>query len=278
MNKIHYPKFDAKLTFLGGQTLTWEEEFYPDKTVFWGFYSKYIIQIKYDIKKEVLYWQTYPQQDRYDIIKKILRFDYYFEDHSKLEIDTLISETKNIIPSPIIVLEQEFLTTAVAFIISQNNNIKRIKKIITKVRHTLGQRIFIKNKEYHLFPTHNELVSLVNSNKIYEYGLGYRSSYLIDFISRYNNINTTDPVELEKQLLSVKGIGPKVCDCILVFSGVKKDTTPVDVWTKRGVKQLFNFETKNYKKMRYILSHRFKDVTYIAGQYIFEYARLAKLQ
>lgn len=278
MNKIYYPKFDTRLTFLGGQTLTWEEEVYSDDKVFWGFYSEYIIQTKYDIKKEILYWQTYPQKDRYEVIEKLLRLKYYLTDHTKLETDKTILKIKNTISLPILVLEQEFFSTALAFIISQNNNIKRIKKIITSLRISFGEKIFINNKEYYLFPRYEKLKKLLHSDEIYKYGLGYRSKYVLDFIAKYNDIDIKNTNRLRKQLLSIKGIGPKVCDCILVFSGIKKDATPIDVWTKRGIKHLCQFETNNYNKLSNLLADRFKDVTYIAGQYIFEYARLAKLQ
>ncbi len=278
MNKIYYPALNTKLTFLGGQTLTWEEEFCSDDKVFLGFYSEYIIQIKYDIKKEILYWQTYPQKDRYEIIEKLLRLKYYFTDHANLETDQKIVQINNTISLPIVVLEQEFFSTALAFIISQNNNIKRIKKIINSLRFSFGEKIFIDNKEYYLFPKYENLKKLLHSNEIYKYGLGYRSKYVLDFIEKYKDIDIRNTNELEKQLLSIKGIGPKVCDCILVFSGIKKYATPIDVWTKRGIKHLFQFETNSYNKLRNLLADKFKNVTYIAGQYIFEYARLAKLQ
>jgi len=132
--------------------------------------------------------------------------------------------------SGIHILNQDPVEMIISFIISQNNNIPRIKSIIEKICESLGEDM----GDYYAFPTLNKLAKA--GEEFYKgIGAGYRAAY-IDRVSNYLlNINieeikglSTD--DLRTFLLSLYGVGRKVCDCIILFGFSRMDSFPVDTW------------------------------------------------
>lgn len=127
-------------------------------------------------------------------------------------------------------LRQDKLEMIISFIISQNNNIPRIKGIIEKICENLGE----KKEFYYAFPTLEKLASA--GEEFYKsIGAGYRAAYLDRVSNELLNINIDDlnnlsTIELREKLLSLYGVGRKVADCILLFAFNRYDVFPVDTW------------------------------------------------
>ena len=185
------------------------------------------------------------------------------------------------------ILNQDLWETIISFIISANNNIPRIKGIIERLSKKYGKEIEWNNTKYYTFPTAKALKD-VTVQEYRELGLGFRDIRLyetthmildkkVDLEAMKNNPNT---MEVREQLLSLSGVGPKVADCILLFSDLKRfEVFPIDVWVRRVMNDLYIYnedETKvNKKQIEKIAQEKFGDLAGLAQQYLFYWRREA---
>lgn len=185
------------------------------------------------------------------------------------------------------ILNQELWETIISFIISANNNIPRIKGIIERLSKNYGKKIEWNEKEYYTFPTPEELKN-VTVEEYRSLGLGFRDIRLyettkmilekeVDLEELQNNPNTK---EVRDKLLTLSGVGPKVADCILLFSTLKRfEVFPIDVWVRRVMNDLYiknEDENKVSKKQIEILAkEKFGDLAGLAQQYLFYWRREA---
>ncbi len=185
------------------------------------------------------------------------------------------------------ILNQDLWEMIISYIISANNNIPRIKGIIERLSKSYGKPIQFQGKTYYTFPTIEKLknVSVEDYRKL---GTGFRDIRLyetvhmildkkVDLQEMQNNPNT---IEVREQLLSLSGVGPKVADCILLFSTLKRfEVFPIDVWVRRVMNELYiknEDETKVNKKEIEKLAHdKFGNLAGIAQQYLFYWKREA---
>ncbi len=182
-------------------------------------------------------------------------------------------------------LNQDLWETIISFIISANNNIPRIKGIIERLAKKYGSKITWKQKEYYTFPTPEQLKNVT----IQEYrslGLGFRDKRIyettqmvcnkqIDLGKMHQNPNT---FEVREQLLSLSGVGPKVADCILLFSTLKRlEVFPIDVWVRRVMNDLYiksKDENKiDKKQIERMANEKFGNLAGLAQQYLFYWRR-----
>lgn len=185
------------------------------------------------------------------------------------------------------ILNQELWETIISFIISANNNIPRIKGIIERLSKNYGKKIEWNGKEYYTFPTPEELKN-VTVEEYRSLGLGFRDIRLyettkmildkeVDLEKLQNNPNT---IEVREKLLSLSGVGPKVADCILLFSNLKRfEVFPIDVWVRRVMNDLYiknEDENKVSKKqIENLAKDKFGDLAGLAQQYLFYWRREA---
>ena len=185
------------------------------------------------------------------------------------------------------ILNQDLWEMIISYIISANNNIPRIKGIIERLSKTYGQEIEWNGEKYYTFPTAEELkdVSVEDYRKL---GAGFRDIRLyetvhiildkkVDLEEMQNNPNT---LEVREQLLTLSGVGPKVADCILLFSTLKRfEVFPIDVWVRRVMNELYiknEDETKvNKKQIEKIAQEKFGNLAGLAQQYLFYWKREA---
>lgn len=183
------------------------------------------------------------------------------------------------------ILNQDLWETLISFIISANNNIPRIKGIIERLSKTYGKKIMWNNKEYYTFPTPQEL-SKASVQDLRTLGLGfrdvrvYRTTKIInENKSKLEELqNEKDINRLREKLLEFPGVGPKVADCIMLFSSLKKlEVFPIDVWVRRVMNELYiknQDETKvNKKEIENLAKEKYGNLAGIAQQYLFYWRR-----
>ncbi|MCL1803387.1 MAG: hypothetical protein FWG30_07070 [Eubacteriaceae bacterium] len=141
------------------------------------------------------------------------------------------------------ILKQDPWEATISFIISQNNNIPRISKTIEKLCYSYS--------EAGIFPSSEDIVQ-GGKGKLEEMGLGYRDSYVFsaaqmhyDGMLDFEAISHMATNDARSRLMQLKGIGPKVADCILLFSLGKTDACPHDVWMKRALSSLYGLSGKD---------------------------------
>jgi len=148
------------------------------------------------------------------------------------------------------ILNQPLFETCCSYILSQQNNIPRIQKMIFALsdKYSSVTDVF-EEKEYKLFPSYEDLKKCTIDN-FKELGFGYRAEYLFDFIQSWPQISarlksTTDYEEHFKILKECQGIGDKVANCICLYGLNHLESFPIDVWMKRILKE--HYEDKNRK-------------------------------
>lgn len=167
------------------------------------------------------------------------------------------------------VLNQEPWETLCSFIISQNNNIKRIKGIISRLCENFGE----KHDGWYSFPS-AEIISKLTIDDLAVLRSGFRAKYILDAAQKIANgevdlskLYTIPTDDARNELMKIKGVGPKVADCVLLFSLRHVEAFPKDVWIKRAMETLFGGN----------LPEVALPYAGIVQQYIFFYARDTKL-
>ena len=170
--------------------------------------------------------------------------------------------------SGIRILKNDVFEMVVSFIISANNNIKRIQKIIFSLRDQVAHG--------KAFPTQEQLCKLTVED-FYKLGLGYRAPQLYKALRQFSEAELHEwqslatPL-LRKKLISISGIGPKVADCILLFGYGRKDVFPVDTWIYKMYNKFYS-PLENREKIRQNFVNIFGDLSGYAQQYLFYYQR-----
>ena len=185
------------------------------------------------------------------------------------------------------ILNQDLWEMIISYIVSANNNIPRIKGIIERLSKAYGDEIEWNGKKYYTFPTPEQLkdVTVEDYRKL---GTGFRDIRLYETVHMILDKkvdleqlqNEPDTNKVREQLLTLSGVGPKVADCILLFSTLKRfEVFPVDVWVRRVMNELYiknEDETKVNKKQIEKLAHeKFGNLAGIAQQYLFYWKREA---
>ena len=176
------------------------------------------------------------------------------------------------------ILRQPPEETLYHFIISQNNNIPRIKQSIEKLAEKVGKKCSSPFGEYYAFPSSSELLTLSESD-LKSCGLGYRAEYISklakNIVDGLNVSLYTDlPVEtLYKNLTAIKGVGDKVANCVILFGYHKTASFPVDTWIEKIYRENFNGVIKDRKKITEYFINLFGENAGYYQQYLFYYKR-----
>lgn len=182
------------------------------------------------------------------------------------------------------ILNQDRFECLISFIISQNNRIPMIKKVISNISKKYGRYIgSVDGEEYYAFPNPEELIKADEAG-LMECKTGFRAKYIIDAVQKviHGEINLNaddmDTETLRKMLMTIKGVGPKVADCTMMFSFGRCETFPTDVWVKRIMSELyFNGREASVKEIHQKAEECFGNYAGYAQQYLFNYARQFKI-
>lgn len=167
------------------------------------------------------------------------------------------------------ILNQDPYEMLISFIVSANNHIPRIKGILSRICEGLGE----KKDGYFAFPSPEAMAS---KDEAYytALGAGYRAAYLSETAKAVaDGFDLEKPRylsgdEANKYLCTLKGVGPKVADCILLFAYHKSDVFPVDTWIRKVYKDMTGKEGSNKEIRKYLVS-TYGNLSGYAQQYLF---------
>ena len=182
------------------------------------------------------------------------------------------------------ILKQEFFENLLSFIISQNKQIPHIMKIVDDIANKYGDKLGeYEGREYYSFPTVEQLKNATEED-FKALKTGFRAPYLMDAIKLVadgsinpDNFKDLSTLEVEKELIKIKGVGTKVANCVLLFSLGRRDAFPVDVWIQRIMEELYYNGEKTKKEVIIdFAKEHFGEYGGYAQQYLFYYARDGK--
>lgn len=183
------------------------------------------------------------------------------------------------------ILNQDFFETLISFIISQNKQIPHIKKIVADVSAKFGTYMgTYGGVDMYTFPTLEQLTN-ASEEDFKELKTGFRAPYIMDAIRR-NMAGQFDEKELRgmdyescvKELMTIKGVGEKVANCVSLFGLGKKEAFPVDVWIKRIMETMYFDGVDTPKdKIAAFAKEQFGELGGFAQQYLFYYGKTIKM-
>ena len=272
--------FELKDIFECGQCFRWNEN--EDKS-YTGVIKQGVLKVKKEDGKIIFTGMLDGD------IKEIV--EYYFDlnrdyEEIKRELSNIDKYLKESIQygSGIRILNQDLWEMIISYIISANNNIPRIKGIIERISKKYGTEIEWNGEKYYLFPTVEQL-SKASVQDFRDLGAGFRDIRLYETTKKILNkkvdlkkLEKEDTITAREKLLTLSGVGPKVADCILLFSTLKRfDVFPIDVWVRRVMNELYiKSEDENKvskKEIMDLAEQKFGNLEGIAQQYLFYWKR-----
>lgn len=254
---------DLEQTLDCGQSFRWKKQ---DDHSFKGVAYNKSVSMK--MQGDTLYIDNATEADFLNIWKNYLDLDLDYgrirKDISK--IHPVLKDASKYAPG-IRILQQEPYEALCTFIISQNNNIKRIKGIVERLCQSFGEKL--PDGEY-TFPK-AEAIAQLTEEDLAPLRAGFRNKYIIDGAKKVasGEVNleickTLPYEEARAELMKIKGVGVKVADCTLLFGMHRIEAFPIDVWMRRAMDKLFpNMTAEDFGKY-----------AGIAQQYIFHYSRM----
>ena len=277
--------FNLEHIFECGQYFRWNKQ--GDNT-YLGVAEKYVIRLEKK-NKDIIFKGNKTKNSKFKNLEEFV--EYYFDlntDYSKYKeklskVDNYLDESIKF-GEGIRILKQDVWECIISFIISANNNIPRIKKIIERIALNYGEKIEFEGNTYYTFPTPEEL-SKASVEDLRNLGTGFRDKRIYNttqiilsnekYIENLKQMKTTK--QMKEELLKLDGVGPKVADCILLFSLQRFDAFPIDVWVRRVMNDLYihnEDENKVNKKMiQKLAEEKFLGIPGIAQQYLFYWKR-----
>ena len=275
--------FISKDIFECGQCFRWKEE---EDGSYTGIFENNILNVKQE--ENIVIFKGICDGNIKEIVNRYFDLDRDYEEIQEIlskvdkDIKTSIEYGKGIR-----ILNQNLWEMIISFIISANNNIPRIKGIIEKISKKYGTKIEWNNKVFYSFPTPEQL-SKASVEDLRNLGLGFRDKRVYE-TTKIIAEKKVDLEQLEQEkdtekvrevLLALPGVGPKVADCVLLFSTLKRlEVFPIDVWVRRVMNDLYihNEDEQKVSKIEImkVANDKYGNLAGIAQQYLFYWKREA---
>lgn len=231
--------FSLDYTLSCGQTFRWEKM----DDWWYGVVDRNVVKIRQRDDKLLFY--TFPEEGDVEFIESYFRLDddlpYILSQINKdVEIEKAIQRFYGLR-----IVRQDPWECLISYICATNANIHLIKNMILNMARGLGRRIDFEGRRFYTFP---EPVALARAslNELRRCKSGYRAKYVLETSRRIldgelqlDSLRKLGYEGARKRLASLPGVGPKVADCVLLFSLGKLEAFPVDIWVKRIILELY---------------------------------------
>jgi N-glycosylase/DNA lyase len=266
--------FDPVHTFECGQCFRWRREADGSYTVIAGSnaanisYLDGILKLKNtSIERFKEFWFDYFDLERdYSWIKRQIVKDEIMEEAVKFG-------------NGIRILKQDLFETLISFIISSNNRIPMIMKVVASICRNYGNEIEYNGEKFNAFPEAMRLAS-TSLEELSGCKGGFRCKYIrtaSEMVAKgeidLTSLKGVDIDSCRNLLMKIPGVGRKVADCTILYSGTRYDVFPTDVWVKRVMEELYFKKEASFKEIHSFAVSKFGDLSGFAQQYLFYYAR-----
>ena len=276
---------DLQANLMGGQAHRWRQEESSDATWYSGVVRGNFIKVRQTSPFLLEFFSApWPEASVIPLLQSYFRLDDDLDAiHAEICHDRRVAEVVKRYPG-LRILRQEPWECLVAYICSANSNIKRIHQVLENIAVSFGEPIELDGDVRHSFPTPAELVEAGDAG-LRSLGLGFRAPY-VDQATREVLEGSLNLEALERlpyaaakeRLMECTGIGPKIADCIAVFSLEKLEAFPIDVWVRRALGEWY-FPGEKTPPDRELLAWAqayFGRYAGYAQQYLFHGRRLEK--
>ena len=275
MIKINVKNLNLKDTITCGQIFRFEE----NNDSYIVILKDRVVRLKYE--NNILYVSSNDETNLEQVIRKYLDLDRDYESINK-KLIYKNNELEDIInySSGLKMIQQEPYETLISYIISANNRVSMISKVVDNISKKYGKKVMFENCEYYLFPNNKEMKDCTKEI-LRSLKTGFRDEYIYEVVNKINrdefnldsinNLSTKDALEY---LMKNKGIGEKVASCILLFAYSRFDVFPIDTWVKKYMKE--KYDITDISKIKKFFNEQYGEYCGLVIQYIFNYNRNIK--
>jgi len=194
------------------------------------------------------------------------------------------------------IIRQDPWECLISYICATYKNIPAIRHMLLSLSRRFGEKIMLDSREFFTFPTLERLAS-ATAKDLMACGLGYRATYVKETSKRIfensfelESLRQLSYLQAKKKICSLAGVGPKVADCVLLFSLGKTEAFPVDRWIERVIlnhyakklptelaKKLGQHEgltNSDYAKLNMFGREYFGKYAGFAQEYLYHYERM----
>jgi N-glycosylase/DNA lyase len=270
--------FDPETSVNSGQVFLWEKA----GQAWYGIHADSVV--KFSRQDGELVFESFPEQRQEKIERSMFRLDDDTDSiFAEISRDPLVRKLVSSYPG-LRLMRQDPAQCIISFVCASNTNIPMIRRMLGSLSRKYGQKVIADcGKEFHTFPSVQSL-DRASESDLRACGLGYRAKALkaaagaiaggaldLDYLKK------ADHSKAKGELLKVYGIGPKIADCILLFSLEKLDAFPIDVWIARALASHYSSSWLAGKKMSEKLTGRqYVEVSEAARSYFGKYAGYAQ--
>lgn len=243
--------FSLDFTLQCGQAFRWKKI----RECWYGVVRQNVVKVRQN--ESVIGFQTYPEELGSKFLEDYFRLD---DDLPKIYSSILKDEHIKVAVEEfkgLRIMRQEPWECLVSYICATNKNIPAIKDMILNVSKRFGKKLLFDELEFYTFPKPRDLAK-ASIEELKACKLGFRAERVLEvsrkISTREVNLGALRKLNYEEaktELMKMPGVGPKVADCVLLFSLNKLEAFPLDVWMKRIVMEYYldYFEPSFVKKV-----------------------------
>lgn len=262
-----------------GQAFRWKK---LEDGFYYGVIGDTFVRIRQD--GSLFTFETTPRPDDYAVIASYFGLDS-LEDYpaliKSLATDDPILREATTRYYGLRLLRQEPWETLISFILSAHNNIPSIARAVQAISKKYGQPLVLGRYRSYTFPSPEALIRTNEVELNTELGAAYRGKFILDTTARIleQNLNLENYRQLPYNfahgaLTTFPGVGPKVADCVLLFSLDKREAFPVDVWIQRAMEAwYFGGNKTSLRDIHRLAAGRWREQAGYAQEFIYMHAR-----
>ncbi|AIF83630.1 3-methyladenine DNA glycosylase/8-oxoguanine DNA glycosylase [Candidatus Nitrososphaera evergladensis SR1] len=265
--------FDPETSVNSGQVFLWEKS----GQAWYGIHADRVV--KFYRQDGALVFESFPEERQ--IERSMFRLDDDTDSiFAEIAKDPIVKKLIASYPG-LRLMRQDPAQCTISFVCASNTNIPMIRRMLGTLAKKYGQRIVADGKEFHTFPSVQALHK-ASEGELRACGLGYRAKAIKAAVGAMADgsldieyLKKAGYDEARAELLKVYGIGPKIADCILLFSLEKLDAFPIDVWIARALASHYGW-LAGKKMSEKLTGHQYIEASKAARTYFGKYAGYAQ--
>jgi N-glycosylase/DNA lyase len=276
------PDFDPEISVNSGQAFLWQQ---VDRN-WYGVHGDCIV--KFSKSRDGFEFSSFPE--RKGVVRDLFRLDDDVDSISaEMSRDPLIAGLLKTYGG-LRLMRQDSAQCLFSFVCATNTNIPMIRRMLYTLAKKYGQKVTADGMEFHTFPS-AEAMSKISEPELRACGLGYRAKAVMAVAQGIESgtldlamLKKTGYADAKQELLKIYGVGPKLADCVLLFSLDKLEAFPIDIWIARALATHYGWlgkfgeklTTRQYEELSESARKHFGRHAGYAQQYLYYHMRQGK--